>query len=463
FLKCCNAKRSETLRNALFLAGLLLAGRALLRAYPFLPAAAWAAVALICRRGLPVYPVQERPSLRARAATAGLLVLSLGVSVFIVEAGVRLFVEPSYGNAALFEPHPEYIYMLKPGGGGVRDLPVGPEETRPVSFEISPQGLRDRVYGPKKPDEFRILMLGDSFTMGWSCSLDESIPRYLERLLNQAGLNKKVTVVNAGVAGYGPWQERGFLAERGFALEPDLVLLQLFPGNDIDNTLLREGRYLQAYDTLMHNDIETHRYKNLWQARVTRWIFDHFRSVYFLHKNTGLNLRFYDWWNAIRFLPRCAMPEPPENVPRPFWLETDLEQWYPELQDGFGKMLLDVQGIHEDCRKRNVDFLAFCVPGEEVVNGVLWQENMGALPPEPKYDRGKSIRLTELGMTMTGVPFFSITGRLSACLDIESLYYRYDGHFSEAGNERVAQFIRDQLVEGYFPTRFGAPASKPSP
>ncbi|MDQ1257382.1 MAG: hypothetical protein QG656_1986, partial [Candidatus Hydrogenedentes bacterium] len=108
FLKCCTAKRSETLRNALLLAGLLLAGRALLRQYPFLPSAAWAAVALICRHSLPSAPAKERSPLRERAATAGLLVLSLGVSVFIVEAGVRLFVEPSYGNAALFEPHPEY-------------------------------------------------------------------------------------------------------------------------------------------------------------------------------------------------------------------------------------------------------------------------------------------------------------------------------------------------------------------
>ena len=31
---------------------------------------------------------------------------------------------------------------------------------------ISSQGIRDREYGPKENDEFRIVTIGDSFTFG---------------------------------------------------------------------------------------------------------------------------------------------------------------------------------------------------------------------------------------------------------------------------------------------------------
>jgi hypothetical protein len=226
----------------------------------------------------------------------------------------------------MFESDPSNIFTLAPGVKDSRDLPVSRTGRRPISFEVSPQGLRDRVYGPKDPSEFRILMLGDSFTMGWSCSLENSIPRRLERHLDKAGLTKRVSVINGGVAGYGPWQERGFLKERGFALEPDLVVLQLFPANDIDNTLIREGRYLQAYDESMHDTVDSFRHGNLWQVRVTRWIFTHFHSVYLLHKNTDLDLRFVHVWNTNRFLPHCSVPEPPVNTRRPFWIETDLDR-----------------------------------------------------------------------------------------------------------------------------------------
>ena len=48
---------------------------------------------------------------------------------------------------------------------------------------ISGQGLRDRHFGPKGDDEFRILVLGDSFTFGY-CEWENTIPQRLEQLLS---------------------------------------------------------------------------------------------------------------------------------------------------------------------------------------------------------------------------------------------------------------------------------------
>ena len=45
------------------------------------------------------------------------------------------------------------------------------------------QGLRDRDYGPKLPDEYRVLLIGDSFTFGHGLETEETISRQLEDYL----------------------------------------------------------------------------------------------------------------------------------------------------------------------------------------------------------------------------------------------------------------------------------------
>jgi len=56
-----------------------------------------------------------------------------------------------------------------------------------VPVEISSQGFRDREYPLEKPPgTVRVLMLGDSTTLGWGQRLEESTPKVLEARLNAA-------------------------------------------------------------------------------------------------------------------------------------------------------------------------------------------------------------------------------------------------------------------------------------
>jgi hypothetical protein len=53
---------------------------------------------------------------------------------------------------------------------------------------MSSIGFRDREYGEKEPGEYRILMLGDSFTVGHAVTNDsDTIPKLLEPILAQNG------------------------------------------------------------------------------------------------------------------------------------------------------------------------------------------------------------------------------------------------------------------------------------
>ena len=105
-----------------------------------------------------------------------------------------------------------------------------------VELSINAHGLRDREYSLAKPsDVYRIVMLGDSTTLGWGVPLEQTIPKILEAELNALPLPGygRVEVLNAGVGNYGTVQEVTHYLTHDRAFEPDLVILQYFI-NDVE-------------------------------------------------------------------------------------------------------------------------------------------------------------------------------------------------------------------------------------
>lgn len=96
------------------------------------------------------------------------------------------------------------------------------------------QGFRDREHalapagaGP------RILALGDSFTWGAGVSYDDVFVTRLERRLRD--VFKEAEIVNLAVPAWGPHEEFHLLKTYGIRFRPDLVMLNFFVGNDIQN------------------------------------------------------------------------------------------------------------------------------------------------------------------------------------------------------------------------------------
>jgi hypothetical protein len=99
-------------------------------------------------------------------------------------------------------------------------------------------GFRDREFQRAKDGRRRVVMVGDSFLMGPNVKPDQTIAAQLER---QAGPG--VQVYNLGILGYGPDQALVRLLGEGVSLDPDLVILTVFPANDFgdlyENKLFR--------------------------------------------------------------------------------------------------------------------------------------------------------------------------------------------------------------------------------
>lgn len=124
-----------------------------------------------------------------------------------------------------------------------------------VPVSINSHGLRDREYARAKPaGVYRVVMLGDSTTLGWGVALEQTVAKLLETELNalQVPGYDRFEVLNAGVGNYGTVQEvtHYLTYERDF--HPDLVILQYFI-NDAESVpeerqpFLLGRSYLVAY------------------------------------------------------------------------------------------------------------------------------------------------------------------------------------------------------------------------
>jgi len=95
-------------------------------------------------------------------------------------------------------------------------------------------GFRDQRASvpPKQPGEFRIVVLGDSFTFGPGVEYDHLYTSLLEARLRR--MHPEVRVINLAVEGYNIIQYEAVLEEVGLALQPDMVLVGMFPVNDFE-------------------------------------------------------------------------------------------------------------------------------------------------------------------------------------------------------------------------------------
>ena len=96
-----------------------------------------------------------------------------------------------------------------------------------VNFETNSQGLRDREFSfERTPGVLRIMMLGDSLTVGWGVNAEATFSKRLESLLNGNGTHAEV--INAGAGNWNTIQEVQYFLTKGYKYRPDIIVLNYF-------------------------------------------------------------------------------------------------------------------------------------------------------------------------------------------------------------------------------------------
>ena len=159
-------------------------------------------------------------------------------------------------------PVPMLPRYIEAGPHGVRsNMPNQEYRHRTPEYEVelrtNSAGMRaDEEYPLEKPrDTRRIVVLGDSFSMGYGVDFEDTSLKQLEVDL-ESKLDCDVDVINLSVSGFGPAEEVIVLEEVGLAYSPDLVI-QYYTSNDpVDDSrsslyALRDGRLERDRDAYL--------------------------------------------------------------------------------------------------------------------------------------------------------------------------------------------------------------------
>ncbi|MDQ3033421.1 MAG: hypothetical protein M3Y87_13465, partial [Myxococcota bacterium] len=174
----------------------------------------------------------------SRTAKLGLVLFGVTVALLAGEALVRATRGPyddrirAFADAAVV-PDAALSHRLRPGA---RVVIAG------IEYRVSSLGTR----GPEPADApaFRVVVLGDSVTMGWGVAEDDTWPARVGASL--ASRAPDIEMIDAAVLGWGIEEHCARFDELARSLDPDLVIVGYFPNDPEGTDAVVAGRGLRS-------------------------------------------------------------------------------------------------------------------------------------------------------------------------------------------------------------------------
>lgn len=161
--------------------------------------------------------------------------VSLALAVLALEGTLRLF---GFSPRATMNRFDSRLGWTKAPSASIRRRTAELD----VRLETNSRGLREdeSVDYAKPAGTTRILLVGDSFTLGYTVNRPDTLSQLLQARLRAEG--RDAQVLNGGTEGYSTDQETLWLAFEGARYAPDVVILQMYENDVFWNG---EERYLR--------------------------------------------------------------------------------------------------------------------------------------------------------------------------------------------------------------------------
>ena len=374
---------------------------------------------------MPRRPLLSRLALVA--AACGLALLCAEGLVRVLRPQSVLLVSPG-----LYAPDPPYRYRLAPDFRGTITDRV--EFTTTVA--MNHDGLRGPELGPKRPGVLRILALGDSFTFGVGVAAEQAWPAVAAADLARGGAGAEA--LNAGAPGYGAPDELGWLEAHGLGLDPDLVLLGVFVGNDLQDATpgLQD---VQVVDGALVVDAAAARSL---AGRVKRWLYYH-SHLYVLAK-AGIG-------SGRRLL---GLPEPWAVREQREEMRLYSDTPTPASTAGAAATGAAYARLAELGRERGFRVGALVIPSLQQVDPRVWRATLARLHLDPAHlDPARPTRIFLDLLARAGIPALDLAPIYAREIAAGArLYYSIDGHLTPAGQaltgHAAARFVRERGLDG---------------
>lgn len=356
------------------------------------------------------------------------------VFVVVGEAALRL-ADPVLARSGLF---------------GGKQTPAALRPHVPVRGSIgvtNSQGFRDRERTfERAPGVPRVLALGDSITWGAGVGYDETFTALLEGTLRAAAPGAEV--INVGVPGWGPHEEFHLLKVYGIKLQPDLVLLDFFVGNDIQNERWEDtnlARILVVAGQSYYVHSNGNRVHDL--LGLDRWFLYHDLN-YLIKVGAGRLRRAGE--------PREGGTPAGETAPlvsRAHYVkairERDdiyLKADSPLFQEHWRRTLATLAEIRDYLKSRNVPLVLVLIPDHVQLDRELQREFLSVIGAAPEqYDFEKPQRLLRDWCANNGVRLLDLLPVFQADADPRRFYFTNDYHLTAAGHQMAAGAIAPVL------------------
>jgi hypothetical protein len=308
-----------------------------------------------------------------------------------------------------------------------------------VLLEVNSQGNRGpEVPLEKPPGVARVLLLGDSFTEGYTVEEPATVRARLERDLS-ARLSKSVQVINGGTAGYGTDQEFLFYLKSGRRYSPDLVLL-LFYYND----LYRDGDLgiqpwfdLDATGGLILRNSPVPKHEEFYRA-----------DPYALKPFKGsialalLQPRLVAHPRIASVLAKAGLAEMPLAAKEvPLELHPFGRQRPREVRNHWVRFRALLNGLKTEAARDGAGLAVVYVPARFEIDDRAWSLTREAYGLNAQWDRNRVADDLSRITSELGIPMADPRPALRSREVQGRTYFPEDGHWTEAGNEVVASEI----------------------
>jgi hypothetical protein len=306
---------------------------------------------------------------------------------------------------------------------------------------VNKLGLRGAETTVEKPaGVFRILTLGDSFTMGKGVPDDETYSVFLETLLNQApgGLCKwpKFEVLNGGVDSYAPILSYIELQHDLAPLQPDLVIHSLDIGDLVQEAAYRSQAEYAADGSVL-------KVSSIGRAvsatdRVRDWIDQHLfftrALLYYASKHLGGDEV------TVRTVATQANRELVAHT-----LAGDSHPREAQWRDVFAS----IEAIRAFAATRSSAYVLSTYPWGHQVSDSEWLPGRFAYLSKDDVVSDRSLVTIRAMAAERGIALADMYPVFRAHTGTEKLYFDYDNHWTRAGHQVMAKGLADYLRRNY--------------
>ena len=280
-------------------------------------------------------------------------------------------------------------------------------------FQLNSKGFKDVEFAKaKEPGVYRIVGIGDSFVFGVVPYRDNFLT-VLEEILQTP--SRAVEVINMGIPGTSPSDYLSMLVNEGVELNPDLVVLCLFIGNDFEaKASPRFKSYLVSFFRFLMAA------RQHWQGSVI-----HGKADYQDRQPTFSEEKYLE-------------------------IEKVRSAIFKKHNDAFRRSLKTTLAyltqIRDICLHRNSSLLIVLIPDELQINGDLQRQviaSQASLAEEWDFTLPNTLLSQELRrLGIDHADLLDVFLRRSATTD---LYKPRDSHWNIAGNHIAAEAIAEHL------------------